>query len=347
MSCHRRLAPRALARACLLALAPLAAGCQFFFPMPVEPEVELEGKADAIRNSESTFEQGELLIGKVFVEDVAAGSVSLSVGKKCLADGKLALPLQGQGQVGGLLSLFGSGTAQTSALLDVDANLPLEASWDYHTDDKRSFVELDYAPGRYRFHQLRESADKKPAHSRKVVSLSTEQTPHDGHSMLGYLRRWDQPEGTRGFLYVVVGRNLYRADVTLSGRERLVTVLGEKEAVRIDGAATRLIEKTLEPSTRHKPRPFSIWLTDDEDRVPLRIAVTTELAEITIDLEKRELQPVSAGEPVACAQRVDKDALAKPARKKEKTIKPPPRRLVPKGKPRSAPEPEEADPAAK
>lgn len=336
---------RSLAAAFVVASAAITSGCQFFFPMPVEPEVELEGKADAVRTTESSFVEGELIVGKVFIEDVAAGTVSLAAGKKCLADGKLAIPLIGDGQVGGLLSLFGKGSARTSALIDLDANLPIEARWDYRMDGKRSFVELDYAPGRYRVHQLREAPDKKPIDSFKRVQLNTEQTPHDGHSMLGYLRRWDPPEGTRGFLYVVVGRYLYRADVTLTGRERLGTALGEKEAVRIDGAATRLVEKTLEPSARHKPRPFTLWLTDDDARVPLRISVATDLAELTIDLETHETRPVAPGAPVACTDRVDKAALSKVRGKKDRPVKPPkklPGPRAPKSKPPEPPAPNTA-----
>ncbi len=81
---------RSLAAAFVVASAAITSGCQFFFPMPVEPEVELEGKADAVRTTESSFVEGERIVGKVFIEDVAAGTVSLAAGKKCLADGKLA-----------------------------------------------------------------------------------------------------------------------------------------------------------------------------------------------------------------------------------------------------------------
>lgn len=301
------------------------AGCQFFFPMPVEPEVAVRAPSNAVRTIGAPFEEGEVLEARVFIEDVAAGSVMLKVGKKCIADGRLALPLTGEGQLGGLLSLLGSGAAETAALIDLDGSLPIEAKWDLEVDDKRTFVELDYASGLYRFHQLKEEPNKRPLNSYRRVDLTTEQTPHDGHSLLGYLRRWDPPEGTQGYLYAVVGKYLLRTDVALTGRERLKTSMGERMAVRIDGAATRVAEKTLEPVPRAKSRPFTLWLTDDEQRIPLRIVVTTELAELTIDLAKHSKVAVPAGDPVECESRVDKKQLARakpPRKKKNKAPKP-------------------------
>ncbi len=300
---------------------PLAlglSGCQFFFPVPKEPEVEAKAATEAVRvTAAAPFEEGEAFEGRVYIEDVAAGDVSLRVGSRCTADGKVALPVEGKGHLGGILSVFGSGDAETAALIDLDASLPLEAKWDFSADEKRSFVELDYASGRYRMHALREEPDKQPANTYRRVDLATEQTPHDGHSMLGYLRRWNPPQGTKGFLYVVVGKNLIRADVSLTGREKLHTELGDFEAVRIDGTATRVAEKTLEPIARFAPKPFSMWLTDDEERVPLRIVVATELANLKIDLAKHTKGAVTSGAPQPCAVRVDKKALAK-ARKPRK-----------------------------
>lgn len=304
----------------MVALA--ASGCQFFFPMPTEPDFEMEAPAtNAVRTTGVPFEEGEVIEARVFVEDVAAGSVTLKVGKKCMADGKLALPVSAEGQMGGLLSFFGSGSADTFALIDLDASTPLEAKWDLEVDDKRTFLQLDYSSGRYRMHQLRELPHKRPANSYKRVDLKTEQTPHDGHSLLGYLRRWEPPEGTRGFLYLVLGRNLLRTDVTFTGRERLKTGLGERQAVRIDGVATRVLEKTLEPSTSHPSRPFTLWLTDDAERVPLRLVVGTELAELTVDLTKHSKVAVPAGEPTECLDRVDKHALAKARGPRKKGVK--------------------------
>lgn len=305
-------------------IAPLMAGCQFFFPMPLDPTIEpadMEG-ATAVVTSGEGFREGEVFDADVFVEGVNAGKAHLEVGKKCLADGKLALPLIGSGELGGLLSFVSSGSAETFALVDAATNVPLEAHWDVTIDDKRSVAELDYGPGKYRLHQTRYDVEiedkKKGTDSYKRTSLKTDQTPHDGHSLLGYLRRWDAAEGAHGFAYVLMGRHLLRTDVVMSGVEDLRIGTTTYSAIRVDGVATRLEDRTLKPLPRYVPKPFTLWFTSDEARRPLRLEVETELATLTIDVTSAKVMPVPSGPPEPCAKRVDRASLEK-ARSPRKT----------------------------
>ena len=296
------------------ALVPLAlsiTGCQFFFPMPLEPELEGPPSNQAVRTVGAPFEEGEAFYADVFAENVAVGKASFKVGKRCLADGKLVLPIDGSGRMGGLLSFLSSGEAETRALIDLDTSNTLESKWDIEMDDKRTFAELDFAAGRYRIHQRKEDPNKKPSNTYRRIDLATEQIPHDGHSLLGYLRRWDPPSGTRGFVLSTVGRHLIRADVGFSGEENIQTAMGDRTAVRIDGTATRVSEKTLEPLPRTVPKPFTLWFTADEARTPLRLIVQPDLAELTVDITKATKETFSKDAPVACHDRVDKHALAK------------------------------------
>jgi len=296
----------------LLPLAISVGGCQFFFPMPLEPEFEGAASNQAVRTVGAPFEEGEAFFADVFVENVAVGKASFKVGKRCLADGKLVLPVDGSGSMGGLLSFVSSGEAETRALIDLDTSNSLESKWDVEVDEKRTFAELDFAPGRYRIHQLKEDPERKnPKHSYRRVDLPIEQIPHDGHSLLGYLRRWSPPAGTRGFLHTTVGRNLIRADVGFTGEERIRTPMGERNAVRIDGVALRVSEKTLDPVPRAVGKPFTLWFTADDARIPLRLVVQTDLAELTIDVTKATKTAVSTEPPTECQDRVDKHALAK------------------------------------
>ncbi len=301
---------RLRAAALAIALAP-SAGCQFFFPLPLDSEIEAQPSNQAVRTVGKPFEEGEAFEFDVLVENVAVGKASLKVGKLCLADGKPVLPVDGSGRVGGLMSFLSSGDADTRALIDLDTSTSLEAKWDVEMDDKRTLAQLDYAPGRYRLHQRREERDKKTRNLYRRVELTTEQIPHDGHSLLGYLRRWDPKDDAPGFLYSTLGRHLVRIDVALTGREKIATPLGEKEAVRFDGVGVRVSEKTLEPLARSVPKPFTLWFSDDAQRTPLRLNVETDLAELTIDLTKATKNEVAKGDPKECDDRVDKAALAR------------------------------------
>ncbi|HEY0195593.1 MAG TPA: DUF3108 domain-containing protein, partial [Kofleriaceae bacterium] len=61
------------------------------------------------------------------------------------------------------------------------------------------------------------------------------------------------------------------------------SVIGHRKAMRFTGEAYHT-QHDLSPATPRPARTFSVWLSDDADRVPLRLTATTELGEITMDL---------------------------------------------------------------
>ena len=90
---------------------------------------------------------------------------------------------------------------------------------------------------------------------------------------------------------------------------------GAVPAFKIDGVATRMVEKTLAPSKRVPTRAFSFWIEADEPKAPLRILVESELAKLTVDLVTREVADLPDARPAPCERRVDKKALGKPPAK--------------------------------
>ncbi len=307
--------PKELLSHRLIASALLAStsGCQAFFPLPSDVELDetLAPVVTVAKVQGEPFTEGEVIIAKVLVEDVSVGTASIRVGKKCLLDGKPTLPLDGAGDLGGILAVFSDSSAATRGFIDLETGGALESRWDFDYDEKRLLVETDFAPGGFRMHQRREVAGQKPRNSVKRVELKTEQTPHDGHSLLGFLRRWDAEEGTQGFAYVFAGRYLMRIDMGITGRETIRTVLGDQEAIRIDGVGAKLSEKTLQPQPGTRAMPFVFWFSADERRVPLRIEVESDLGALTLELSKYEVVPPAQGDAQPCDGRVDKVELAK------------------------------------
>jgi hypothetical protein len=76
---------------------------------------------------------------------------------------------------------------------------------------------------------------------------------------------------------------MWRVDLTYPGRDTVGTKQGNREAARLDGIAYRVNPDRTLDETR-PPRRFSVWLSDDADRVPLRVTATTELGDIEINL---------------------------------------------------------------
>jgi hypothetical protein len=298
-------------------LFPLA-GCQFFFPTPIDQQADASTPAAVVRSVGPAFHPGEVIEADVYLDGVVAGTGSMRAMQKCLADGKPAIPVRTEASSGGLLSLFGDASASAWGLVDADTNSPLESVFDIEMDEKRTVAELDFMVGGYRLHQTKTEPDKKPKEVFKRVELPIEQVPHDSHSVIGYLRNWEPPEGTRGYLYMLVGRSLWRLDVMYVGDEKLVSAGRPVSASRIDGVASRISEKSLKPSTRIQPRPFTMWISDDERRAPIRILVESDVAKVTVELSRYTKTDLGDGAMKPCADRVDKKALARAKKPKKK-----------------------------
>jgi hypothetical protein len=313
-------------RSTVVFLLPFLTACQVLFPTPIDQHAETGPATKTVRTVGATYLEGEVLEAQVSLDGVAAARGSLRVGKRCLADGKPVLPVETESKSSGFLSFLADASAETWGLIDLDNNSPLEGRWDVTNDEKRSFIEMDYRSGGYRVHQIRYEPEKDPKHTRRRVELPIEQVPHDAHTFLGYLRRWEPEEGERGYLYVTMGRGLYRADVVFAGRDSIITAQGSQEAFRIDGVAVRISDKTLKPLARGE-RPFSLWISTDERRTPLRIVIDTDLTKISVDLVRYARDPVAAGDLQPCTSRVDRAELDKAKGKKKK---PDPKQLAEK-----------------
>jgi hypothetical protein len=81
---------------------------------------------------------------------------------------------------------------------------------------------------------------------------------------------------------VVLGRRLWRVDVTAAGPQVIKSEGSPRLTHRIDGVAARL----WEPSEA-APRHFTLWLSEDVDRVPVRMLADASFGEVTMTLTER------------------------------------------------------------
>ena len=108
-------------------------------------------------------------------------------------------------------------------------------------------------------------------------------TVHDTHSAMAQIRGWRPAPGTRRTVFVVGGRRLWRVDVRYIGTETIGSSVGNRRAIHIDGASYRA-RPNMGVESETPTRTFSVWLSDDADRVPLRMVAHTELGDVTMDL---------------------------------------------------------------
>ena len=87
---------------------------------------------------------------------------------------------------------------------------------------------------------------------------------------------WDWPSDARQ-----VASN--RVEIVFAGSDTIKTSLGHNAAIRIEGTATRLT-RALSPHHTRAPRKFTLWMSDDAYRLPLRVEARTEYGPVEVEL---------------------------------------------------------------
>ncbi len=93
------------------------------------------------------------------------------------------------------------------------------------------------------------------------------------------LRTWRAAPGSRAIFYSIGGSRVWKNQITFEATEEIKTPLGKRKALRIAGVSN-LLRPTLEIEPTRAPRTFTFWITDDADRIPIRITARTELGDV-------------------------------------------------------------------
>ena len=113
----------------------------------------------------------------------------------------------------------------------------------------------------------------------------------DLHSAALYLRSQPLEQGSVYRLAVYPATNAYLATVTVTGREKISVRAGTYNAIKLDLRLTR-IGKHFELEPHKKFRRATIWVSDDAERLILRIE-----AQIFVGTVFAELQSVRFDNP--------------------------------------------------
>ena len=130
----------------------------------------------------------------------------------------------------------------------------------------------------------------------------------DLHSAALYLRSQSLEQGNVYRLPVYAATNAYLAIVTVTGREKISVRAGTYKAIKLDLQLKR-IGKNLELQPHRKFRGATIWVSDDPERLILRIeaqvfvgTVFAELQSVRFDTAKQASLDPTDREPVGLAE---------------------------------------------
>lgn len=221
---------------------------------------------------------GESMTFEITMGGVLAGEAALAVGQPGVVDGHRAIKVSSRIGSAGVFRMVKVIEDDLTSTIDLDTGLTFQIVADvqygpaiYHADGQFNHAKVDLAWTRGDNHVNYTHMD--------FGKLDAT----DAHSAMALMRTWEGKPGETRQLYVVGGRKIWRTEATWVGRETIGTRLGNQHVVRLDGTSQQ-VNGDLSPQTDKKPRTFSVWMTDDADRVPVKVVAHTELGDVVIDL---------------------------------------------------------------
>jgi hypothetical protein len=259
------------------ALAIALAGCAGADAMtlPASPRPT----AGAIVSDELGLNPGEQMAFEVRLGGVLAGEAALAVGDIGEFEGKRALVVRSRANTAGAAALLKRIVDEAQTVIDVESGQPIVLDTSVEQGNRKLTAQARFL-GNMADVTYQRNDDPTP-HTFKI-NFGTN-TVHDTHSAMAQVRGWRPAVGTVRSVYVIGGRRLWRVDVKYLGGETLGTALGNRRAIKYEGASFRSRPNfTVEGD---KPsRTFTVWLSDDADRVPLKVLAHTELGDVTVEL---------------------------------------------------------------
>lgn len=221
---------------------------------------------------------GESMRFEIRLAGVLGGEATFATGEPAIRDGRTVIAAASRMRSAGALALVKDVRDDATTVLDLDTGAPLTTTSEVRANPRDYNGQTTY-----------------DGHTATLVFTPRGQAAatyhfdfgaepiHDAHSAMFDLRTWEAAPGAQRTLWILGGRRVWKAEMTMGPRETIHTYLGNQPALRIDGVARRALANRTIDTTR-KPRTFSVWLSDDADRVPFRVTATTELGDVLIEL---------------------------------------------------------------
>lgn len=280
--CPRPEPPRwsyapAVTRRVLLAALLCACG-----PHHVDVAVPAGPIANKLPDGPPLVTPGEHMTYNLALQGIDLATYDFAVGDVTTIGGKQAIVVQSHAKTVGLGAIV-KVDDYFSSWIDVATGRPLRWSCDEYAsngkDKERTVADFagrtgDVVP--IEFHLNDDAPHPEPQH----VSLPE---VWDYNAFLVALRAWEGAPGSHVTAEVLRSRYLWHVDMKIHGREQLRTELGTLPALRLDGHTYKL-GRDDQRARGSDERDFSIWISDDDGRVPLQIIARTDYGDIRMEI---------------------------------------------------------------
>lgn len=230
---------------------------------------------------------GERMSYKLTLQGVELASFNFAAGELEDLEGRRVIVVQGHARSVGIVDWIARIDDRFTSWIDAETGRSRRFQADEYATNSKTDVEHVIAD------LARREGDRIPVsfHLNEATAAPEPQRVNkpevwDYNAFLVALRAWEQPPGTRISVEVFRSRFLWNIDMQVRAREKIKTELpdlGEVMALRLDAKLYRLDrEGKRDPASDE--RNLSIWISDDDGRVPLRTVARTDYGDIRMDI---------------------------------------------------------------
>ncbi len=256
----------------------LLAACGGQGPQAVHPEPAPQGEEVSLAGVAPFFVAGESMTWEVTFRGIEGGRARVAIGAPVVVDGRRVLALSAEAESSGLLAAVKEIRDDQRAWIDADTGAPVRSESEANTSGKLIKVQTVFTPdGKSAALAIQIGAGA----ARKMVRKLPDGGVYDPLGVLLVMRAWRAPVGARTGFYTLGGQRLWRTQLTVEGVEELRTPLGKSMTVKLTGVSTRL-HASGQIDASKPPRKFTVWVTDDERRIPVKIRAHTELGDLDV-----------------------------------------------------------------
>jgi hypothetical protein len=261
-----------------LFLAIVICGCSSHHVEHAPPH----GPAAKLADGPPLVTPGEHMTFRLALRGIELASYELAVGDTAELAGKKTIVVQSHAKTVGIGALVKVDDT-FSSWVDVATGRPLRWVCDEYasngSDKERTEADLAARSGDtipLLFHLNDDPPKPEPQH----VSLPD---VWDYNAFLVALRSWEGPKGATMTAEVLRSRYLWHVDMKIGDKTQLHTELGDFPALRLDGHTYKLGRdgKRFPDSDE---RDFSVWISGDDGRVPLRVTARTDYGDIEMQI---------------------------------------------------------------
>ncbi|MDB4962154.1 MAG: hypothetical protein JWP01_2153 [Myxococcales bacterium] len=264
-------------------LGSLALGCGAPSSTPITPAAPAVPAAK-LGDGAPLVTPGERMTYRVVLGGVELAAMSLGIGERTELAGNPTILVQGHARSVGLANMIAAIDDTFTSWLDVDTGRSLRFVVDEYETNSKVNIE----------HTIADLANKT-AELLPITFALNDAPPQpepqklrdpdvwDYNAFLVALRSWEGPVGTTQSVEVLRSRWLWRVDMKIRSKERLTTELGDLPALRFDGH-TYKVDRQGAKDPKSDERDFSIWISDDDGRVPLLIVARTDYGDVRMEI---------------------------------------------------------------